>query len=120
MAFAPSFFFVSVPSIEPRYRRADDLDHVPDSLPDALPLIPGPAVAELQGLALARGRSARHDGAAHGPALQDHIRFDRWISPGVQHFPCKDVDDLAHASSSPLFEISPVQFEMDLLLTVPI
>ena len=80
--------------------RRDDVVHVLHRLQHALAEEPGlVAVAQLQGLVLARGCARGHRGPAHGPVLQDDVDLDGRVSPRVEDFPRFHVFDDAHGSS---------------------
>ena len=61
------------------------LVHVGDSVEHALAHVAvGVAVAQLDGLELARGGTGGNDGASHGAVCQSHLHLDGGIAAGVE------------------------------------
>ncbi len=58
-----------------------------DGPADALAAVLGPAVAELDRLERAGGRTAWHPGAAEGAIVKNHLDLDGRVTPGVQDLP---------------------------------
>ena len=66
-----------------------------------LPPIAVAAVAQLDRLVLAGGRTRRDGGAAAGPAVQDHLDLDGRVAPGIEDLATDNVHDLAHRRVPP-------------------
>ena len=74
----------------------DELDRAQHALAAVTAFVP---VAQLNRLTAAGGCARRHGRAAHGAGLQQHITFDRGVTPAVQNLASYDVNNGTHQSS---------------------
>src|SRR5262249_40853216 len=88
-----------VGGVAPAQQLGDLAVHIPDRARDALAAPLGRAVAQLDGLVDARGRTGRDDRASRRAGLEYHIDLDSRVPARVEHLPGAHVADGCHSLS---------------------